>query len=606
MADSNGLELTTPPPLPKRRPDPAGVASEAEPYNVTLGKTPHQDDSCLSPTVLPSSSLTSPPPLPVRQQPPIIVTPPAKPTRSNAVVPIQGAYPDTSHNSLLQPANVQSAPPLLTARSNQSTSIKSQQEVSFQFDRHVQEIRRRRTVQKKSPPPDREDFTRIEAESGKRVLDVSLYVQAYLTYFIESLARDDKAERKIEPLQWSRIKTLLSRLYDTSNPAQSFGLYVERIMYWRNPPETLGWFIFYFTLWAYQLWLPGCIIIVVLRILNNRYNFYGSFKKTLNVPDSLNTGTNGKEPMRRSTKMHSQLRELIHSKDLTEWISQMTKIWGPYCQALLEENICYLERLKNLLRWERPQQTWRVLGLLGYYIIITTFFPFLIVPAIGLFIGIEFFILLPMQKYHPRFSHVFSPVEWILWGVPTNAELAVEMLTRQEDERRNSFESTEPYTGEYVEPLEQGETENEDTASFISGLSPASKIKYEYQKRTRNRSNSSGSGPIMEMQNLDFLQEKNDFHCLLRGKPGKLVITEEALQFRTAKILGHEIEAQINWESIDTIKKSKTMNLGIWSMPGIDVTDINGRITSFQNVVKRDDAFRKLVVTSGKKWSSIS
>lgn len=83
------------------------------------------------------------------------------------------------------------------------------------------------------------------------------------------------------------------------------------------------------------------------------------------------------------------------------------------------------------------------------------------------------------------------------------------------------------------------------------------------------------------------------------------------------------------------------MNLGIWSMPGIDVTDINGRVLVFQNVVKRDDAFRKLgmfvkcsnwrarssfvsvvlcsstyktslivfhgiVVTSGKKWSHVN
>lgn len=48
------------------------------------------------------------------------------------------------------------------------------------------------------------------------------------------------------------------------------------------------------------------------------------------------------------------------------------------------------------------------------------------------------------------------------------------------------------------------------------------------------------------------------------------------------------------------------MNLGIWSMPGIDVTDVTGRVTTFHNVVKRDDAFRKLVVTSGKKWSNVS
>ncbi|KAG0273910.1 hypothetical protein BGZ95_010282 [Linnemannia exigua] len=611
MADSEGQQPTSPPPLPKRCPDSLATASEAEPYNLTPGRAPHQasvDDSYLAPTTFPDSSLTSPPPLPKRQQPPVIVTPPRGPAAggSGGATSTQGAYPDrTVSTNLPLSTSGQSTPTMLTTHSNQSASALSQKEVSFQFDRHVQEIRRRRTVLKKAPPPDREDFTRVEAESGKRVLDVSLYVQAHLMYFVESLARDEKV-KKMEPLQWSRIKTLLSRLYDTSSPAQSLGLYVERVMYWRNPPETFAWFTLYITLWAYQLWLPGFIFLFVLKILNNRFGFLGNFKKALNVPDPMTVGSNGKEPMRKSSKMHSQLRELIHSKDLTDWISQMTKIWGPYCQALLEENICYLERLKNLFRWERPQQTWRVLGLLAYYILVTTFFPFVIVPAIGFFIGLEFFVLLPCQKYYPRFSHVFSPVEWILWGVPTNADLAVEMLTRQEDERRRSMEEAEPSIGNVAEPFTHGEEEINDSASYMSGLSPASKIKYEYQKRARKRSDSSGSGSILEMQNMDSSHDKNEFHCLLRGKPGKLVITEDALQFRSVKLLGHEVENQIYWEDIDSIKKSKSINLGIWSMPGIDVTDINGRVTTFHNVVKRDDAFRKLVVTSGKKWSNVS
>lgn len=116
--------------------------------------------------------------------------------------------------------------------------------------------------------------------------------------------------------------------------------------------------------------------------------------------------------------------------------------------------------------------------------------------------------LLPMQKYYPRFSHVFSPVEWILWGVPTNAELAVEMLTRQENEKRRSLEEVESSIGGAVEPFTHGEEEVHDSASFMSGLSPASKIKYEYQKRTRKRSDSSGSGSILEMDNMS-LHDKN-------------------------------------------------------------------------------------------------
>ncbi|KAG0338152.1 hypothetical protein BG004_007340 [Podila humilis] len=489
-----------------------------------------------------------------------------------------------------------------------STTARSMEEVSFQFDRHVQEIRRRRTLLKKTPLPDRDDFTHIEAESGKRILDVRLYIQALVMYFIESLARDDRV-RKIEPLHWSRMKALLSRLYDSSSPAQSIGIYVEKIMYWKNPPETLFWFILYFTLWFYGLWLPGLISILAIRILNNRFGFIGGAKRVLNIPDPLALAQAQKESEqgRKSMKMHSQLRELIHSKDLTDWISQMTKIWGPYCQALLEENICYLERLKNLFRWVRPHQTWRVLGLLSFYIFVSTFMPYMVVPAIGLFIGTEFFVLLPLQKYYPRFSHVFSPVELVLWGVPTTAELAVEMLTQQEMNRRKSEEGEGSSSiANLMQPAttsDVADSVHESSASFVSGLSPASKIKYEYQKRTRGRSSSNASG-LSESMSMDDLHDKSEFHCLLRGKPGKLVVTEEALLFRSAKLLGREIEAEIPWEMIDTIKKSKSMSIGLWSIPGIEVTDIHDRVFAFQNVVKRDDAFRKLAHSSSPELTA--
>ncbi|KAI1294061.1 hypothetical protein EDD11_008279 [Mortierella claussenii] len=379
-------------------------------------------------------------------------------------------------------------------------------------------------------------------------------------------------------------------------------------MYWRNPPETFAWFALYFTLWFYKLWLPALISLLVLKMLNNRFGFLGNFKERLNVPAPLADKLKQQKEPSRKTKIHSQLRELIHSKDLTDWISQMTKIWGPYCQALLEENICYLERFKNLFRWERPEQTWRVIGLLSFYIFVSIFFQYMVVPAIGLFIGVEFFILLPLQEYYPRFSHVFSPVEWILWGIPTNAELAVEMLTRQQEEAagRSSEELDHSGIAGAVDPVVYADEDEHDIlSSDVSGLTPASKIKYEYQKRMRGRS-SSNSSVMSDSQFSDAGQERTEFHCLLRGKPGKLVITEEALQFRTAKLLGRDIEAEIAWENIDTIKKSRTMNVGIWSMPGIDVTDIDGRVIVFQNVVRRDDAFRKLVVTSGKKWSHVA
>ncbi|KAF9201808.1 hypothetical protein BGZ49_007988 [Haplosporangium sp. Z 27] len=338
-----------PPPLPTRHVAFSDATNSAKPNNLTP-RPPAGDYNEFE-------DFSSPPLLPTRQQPSIIVTPQSDKSDSNIASLIPPPYSlggGASPNKPYSPKLNSSAPSIsglsITSAHTSHTAhtaqtAKTQEEVSFEFDRHVQEIRRRRTVAKNAHAPAKEDFTHIEDESGKRVLDVRLYVQANITYFLQSLAREEKV-RKIEPLQWKRIKALLSRLYDASNPAQSLGLYIERVMYWKNPPETFAWFTIYFTLWFYKLWLPAFISLFVIKILNNRYGFLGNFKERLNVPGSLSDNLHQKE-IKRKSKVRSQLRELIESKDLTDWISQMTKIWGPYFQALLDENIGYLERVRK-------------------------------------------------------------------------------------------------------------------------------------------------------------------------------------------------------------------------------------------------------------------
>lgn len=50
---------------------------------------------------------------------------------------------------------------------------------------------------------------------------------------------------------------------------------------------------------------------------------------------------------------------------------------------------------------------------------------------------------------------------------------------------------------------------------------------------------------------------------MLRGKPGRLVITDEAVLFQSAKLLGRDIGVQISWGDIDTIKKVAKRTLRI-------------------------------------------
>lgn len=108
-------------------------------------------------------------------------------------------------------------------------------------------------------------------------------------------------------------------------------------------------------------------------------------------------------------------------------------------------------------------------------------------------------------------------MEWILWGVPTNAEIALDMLTRQQDEGRQGLDEVNPTVVDTFESHSQSEEVEHDAPSSPSGLSPASRIKYEYQKRTRGRSLSGASAMINSSLGGETTQDKSgecSWRCL--------------------------------------------------------------------------------------------
>lgn len=45
--------------------------------------------------------------------------------------------------------------------------------------------------------------------------------------------------------------------------------------------------------------------------------------------------------------------------------------------------------------------------------------------------GFTFFCLWPLQSHYPRYRRPLSPVWWALWGAPTDAQFAVQLLRRR-------------------------------------------------------------------------------------------------------------------------------------------------------------------------------
>lgn len=86
------------------------------------------------------------------------------PGQDSAKLSVNGAYPENLPSPQPESTSILSAK---TGHTDQSTSAHNREELSFQFDRHVQEIRRRKTAIKKGTPPDRSEF-----------IEVGLYTQA--------------------------------------------------------------------------------------------------------------------------------------------------------------------------------------------------------------------------------------------------------------------------------------------------------------------------------------------------------------------------------------------------------------------------------------------
>lgn len=45
--------------------------------------------------------------------------------------------------------------------------------------------------------------------------------------------------------------------------------------------------------------------------------------------------------------------------------------------------------------------------------------------------GFEFFVLMPLRSHYPRYRRLFSIIEWFLWDVPNDSELAMEIIRKR-------------------------------------------------------------------------------------------------------------------------------------------------------------------------------
>ncbi|KAF1803376.1 hypothetical protein V8B55DRAFT_1504990 [Mucor lusitanicus] len=349
---------------------------------------------------------------------------------------------------------------------------------------------------------------------------------------------------------------------------------------------------------------------------------------------------------------------------VNEWKTDLYTKYGPTIQIILSDTVDYLERIKNLLTWKRPLKTRILLFVICTSSVFLTFIPLRYVGKMTFFyLGFEFFVLQALRSHYPRHRRLFNILNLLLWDVPNDAEYAMEVVRLSRPIKVTSNDSTssasststststsadltrrnldyDSSTGPRhppsampkklsasmsdlmtdhltmkaldVKPTNKspGKTafheQAASTATSLAMLAAAAavnKVKKTVDgKRDKNAQRAQDSIPPEEED------DPNAFGCMYKGTiPGRINLRGNGFVFQTSRMTGGKVLVECAFDDIVGVKKTKQYDMLVWHANGIDISTTDGHVLKFENVLRRDDCFNRLVAASdaGGEWKKM-
>ncbi|KAI8330510.1 hypothetical protein BC941DRAFT_440709 [Chlamydoabsidia padenii] len=321
-----------------------------------------------------------------------------------------------------------------------------------------------RVVKRKSPRylpmPALGDYETTLANGTKSTNWVE-YLKAWIDYIIQSAA-SDRIDDQLEPFSYDIMKSGCDRLYRLGMPLMAPMQNMVGIYEWQNVPLTGGLFSAYLFLWWMDLLaVCGCLGLALFVITVRLESFAALGIEAMDIqgddePSEDEPDDNKAKQQKNWRKRLGRASDLFtlsytgceasgklapESKSVNEWRTDITTNYGPTAQLLVLDIVDKLERLKNLVTWKRPAKTRALLVLLVAGAIGLFYIPYgYITKSLFFWLGIEFFVLQYMRTFYPRYRRLFNVIDWVLWGVPNDAQYAMEVIR---------LSRHEPYKGKH-------------------------------------------------------------------------------------------------------------------------------------------------------------
>lgn len=124
--------------------------------------------------------------------------------------------------------------------------------------------------------------------------------------------------------------------------------------------------------------------------------------------------------------------ELIDKHGNDGWLEPLIKDTGPYIQLQLGDIANMLEVFANFYNWASPRKTVATLWFFAACLLLSLCCDMAFcVKITGFIAGCTFFLCWPIASHYPKYRYLVSPFKWVLWDIPTDAELAFQYLRRR-------------------------------------------------------------------------------------------------------------------------------------------------------------------------------
>ncbi|KAI8973850.1 hypothetical protein BDB01DRAFT_908989 [Pilobolus umbonatus] len=462
------------------------------------------------------------------------------------------------------------------------------------LQKHVTEVRRQ--ASNKTLPPQLTDYQTIEADIilSTRWVD---YLRDYIKFYLNSVAYDD-IDRPLNPFSLNEMKHNWDRLHPMMAPVLSSMRHIATIYKWENKMLTLSLFYAYYVLWYYDLILPCSLLLMVALIASLRLGIYAQYNldvlgDELESDDALKRWNRNiwlKTKIMFDNTMPSDT--LFEGKTIVDWKDDVYEKYGPVVQLTMGDTVDYMERMKNLMTWKRPARTRFLLAAMSLAAISLVVLPYkLIAKSIFFYLGLDFFVLQLLRYKYPRYRRIFNPLNLFLWGVPNDAEYALEMVQLSNQYKKQ--QQQEVFSNTYRTQSLPAAPSSSDESTTTSRPEPSNEktVKKRLKKVVDNKMSKS----TKEANN----DTAADFGCIYNGNvPGWIRILNGGFVFQASRMKGNQILVDCTWDDMIGIKKTKGLNVLIWHSPGIEVSLNEGKTLKFDNVLNRDECFNLMATSS--------